>query len=543
MIDSSENRDLLGPVWIYILAFVLFFLRFGYGFGIGDHDEIVPYLLSVLDPTLFEGDWFVQTQAAGISVRSYFVYLLVPFSLVMSVENAVLVVYLALWFAIAAGAYRLVLTFDLPRLAAAGAVVVGLGILHKWTLGSNDLVYSMLVPEMAAWALALPAVRLTVLGRNTIAAILLGISAWFQILVGILVFGILLLEQIWSLASAGNSSNSSGSSAGRFSGENGRDVKNLLRDVAVYGLFALPVLVPILVQQFQAPRGGTDPSIFYILAPFRNPNHHMFFSFPLKSIIRFIVLAVGAGLSVRWLARRGLVSHSLFLYRLGALVMVGCLVMIVFTEWIPVLFIAKFQVYKLTVLFKLLALALMGAVLVAVTQPPIVHFLDRLLVRGRMRLAAGLGIVIVCTVGWIVAPSMVDGRLNGRVHLGSDLGRMEQWIAANTDVEDVFAIPPSNSSFRSATRRGIVVSFMAFPYVDSDMIEWYSRIQALAPIGIIKTGLPVRPVLDDAFENLGEDELRSLAGEYDFEYVLRHRDLEDFETVKTIGDWTLYRVK
>ncbi len=532
MTKSTETREFLGPVWIYILALVLFFIRFGYGFAIGDQDEIVPYLLRVLNPTLFENDWFVQAQAAGITVRSYFVFLLVPFSYIMTVEIAVLVVYLALWFAIAAGAYHLVLTFGLTRLSAAGAVVVGLGILHKWTLGSNDLVYSMLVPEMAAWALALPAIRLKVLGRNVLCAVLLGTSAWFQILVGILVFGILVLEQIWSLVSSGISA-----------GADRRNWRILLRDVVIFGVAALPVLVPILGQQLQAPAGDAEPSIFYILAPFRNPVHHMFFSFPLKSVIRFVLLVAGAWLSLRWLDRRELVKDVRFLYRLGGLVILGSLVMIVFTEWMPVLFIAKFQAYKLTVLFKLLAVALMGAVLVEVVPPAVVHFFDGLLVRGRARFVTTLGIVAASSAVWLVAPSVVNNRLSGRVHSRSDLGQMERWIAGNSDEAAVFAIPPSNSSFRSNARRAIVVNFMAFPYNDTDIIEWYSRIQAVAPIGMVESGLRVRPKLDSAFESLEADELRYLATRYDFEYVLRRRVLEDFEAVKSIGAWTLFRVR
>jgi hypothetical protein len=528
MKGNERSRDFLGPVWIYALAFALFFVRFGYGYALGDQDEILPYLMHVLDPGLFENDWFVQTQSAAFSVRTYFVYLLVPLSSVVTVEIGVLLVYLVLWFTTAWGAYHLILTFELPKIAAAGAVVLGIGILHKWTLGSNDLVYSMLVPEMAAWAIGLPAIRLKVLGRGTLSAILLGVSAWFQILVGILVFGILVFEHIWTLAE---------------SSDKRVGLSRAFKYSIVFIISALPVLIPIALQQLNTVDGPVEPSIFYILAPFRNPVHHMLSSFPLKSVIRFVLIAGAAVLSLRWLDRRSMVQHSGFLYRIGGLILLACLVMFVFTEWIPVLFVAKFQAYKLTVVFKLLALGLIVAVLAEMTPTAVVRALDKMLLPGKTRMTVTAVTIGICLGAWVLVPSALNSRLIGDVHSQSDLGMMEEWISENSEDGAVFAVPPSNSSFRSNARRAIVVNYMAFPYNDADMIEWYSRIQSVAPIGMVETGLNVRPALDDAFERLEARDLLSLSAKYGFDYALRRERIDDLTAVKSIGEWTLFRVR
>lgn len=546
MSPNQEKGDFLGPVWVYVVALGLFFLRFGYGYGLADQDEIIPYLYHLLDPSLLSEDWFVQTQLEG-SVRAGFVHFLLPFCRAFPLEEVFAVFYLLLWLAIGAGAFHLLRAFNLGRVAAAGAVVVSLGILHKWTLGSNDLVYSMLVPEMAAWALALPAVRLYVSLRperdggvrdgESLArtggfsgwwAILLGVATWFQLLVGILVFGCLFLEQIWELARSNRAR---------------RDWRRALISWLLFVLFSLPAVGPILMQQFQSPSTPDDPSIFYILAPFRNPIHHMLLSFPVKSVVRFLLITAAAGFGLHRLVRVGLVRHEWFLWRLGAIILTGCLVMFVFTEWIPVLLVAKFQIYKLTVLFKLLALGIIGAVFVAFLPKWLSTGLDRWLARGPARVVVTVVVVGLVAALWILLPGPVDSRLIGKVHRESDLGRMERWISANTDRTDVFAIPPSNSSFRSNARRGIVVNFMAFPYNDRDMVEWFRRIQSMAPVGRPETGLHVRPQLDYAFEHLGAAELKRLAREYGFEYVLRQTTLEEFETVERVGNWTLYRVE
>lgn len=527
MKTGDESSDWIGPVWVYLVALALFFLRFGYGYGLGDQDEILPYLMHLLDPSLLAKDWFVQTQSAAFSVRTYFVFGLVPFAHMMPIETAVLILYLVLWFLVAVGSFRLLRVFGLQRSAAAGGVILSLGLLHKWAIGSNDLVYSMLVPEMAAWALALPGIRYALLERRHLAAILLGVSAWFQILVGLLVFGVLFVEWIWSLV---------------HSDTGVVDWRSLAKTLGIFLLAASPVIAPILVQQLQATSIEAEPSVFYILGPFRNPIHHMISSFPAKAIIRFSVILAGGAWSLRLLSRHGSVKHAGFLWRIGGLVLVGCLVMAVFTEWIPVLLVAKFQFYKLTVLLKLLALALICAFMASVLPAGVVRPVETLLKRGRPRLAAALSVLALFILIGVVKPDLVHSRLAGRLHVESALGQMELWIAENTDRSEVFAVPPSNSTFRTTARRAVVVNFMAFPYNDADMIEWYRRIQAMSPVGHVESGLNIRPELDGAFESLDADQLHELAREYGFTFVLRQRPIDGFRPIKTFGYWTLYGV-
>jgi hypothetical protein len=207
-----------------------------------------------------------------------------------------------------------------------------------------------------------------------------------------------------------------------------------------------------------------------------------------------------------------------------------------------VLFVAKLQLYKLTVLFKLLAVGLIGAVFIPLLPAGLVAFGESLLRPGLRRFMISGCLLVAVSIVWIAKPDLVDQRRMLKTHVESDLGMMEQWIADNTERSAVFAIPPSNSTFRSNARRAIVVNFMAFPYKDPEMVEWFRRIQSVAPIGQPESGLFIRPELDYAFENLEADDLRGLAQQYGVEYVLRQTPLEESERVKSIGDWTLYRI-
>ena len=81
-------------------------MRFGYSVSAGDQDEMVPFLLRLLDPSLFQNDWFVQQQVMEIGVRTYVVWLMYPLAALASVETAALALYLVGWLLVATGAYR-----------------------------------------------------------------------------------------------------------------------------------------------------------------------------------------------------------------------------------------------------------------------------------------------------------------------------------------------------------------------------------------------------------------------------------------------------
>ena len=530
MRQDSDAVDRLGPIWVYLVALTLFFLRFGYGFGLGDQDETLPYLLHLLDSSLFENDWFVQTQIGGFGVRTYFVLALLPFCWIVPVEIVFHAAYLLLWLAVANGAYRLALELGTSRLAASVAVVICLGILHKWTLGSNDLVYSMLVPEMAAWALALPAVRLWLNGRQAWAGVLLGIATWFQLLAGLLVFGVLILERIWS----------------NLAKPNVEAQWRPLLAIAWFTLAASPALVPIALQQLAGPAISSEESVFYILAPFRNPLHHMLLTFPTKSLYRFAIMVAAGGSALLFLRAREEVNHAGFLARVGFLTLVAVGLMFAFTELAPVLIIAKFQAYKLTVLLKLLLIIVIVAAGIAVlpdSTSDVLAKAERLLVQGRARVVMLVGLIVGLGVVWFALPELVEDRLAAKTHESSELGRMESWINANTDRGAIFAIPPSNNSFRSVAQRAVVVNFMAFPYSDSSMIDWYRRIQGISPVDRVERDPNPRTILDASFNKRSREDLSRLAAVYGFQYVLREALLVELQPVHTVGTWNLYRIQ
>lgn len=529
-----RNLD-LGPIWIYLVSFGALFWRFGYNFGAGDQDEVVPLLLSLLDPELLTSDWFVQAQAAEIGVRTYVVWLLLPFCKILPIETVVFGVYLLSWILIGSGAYRLATRLVGSRVAAAATVFISLGVLHKWTLGSNDMVYSMFVGEMLAWGLGLHAIESHLRGRYRLTAVLLGVATWFQLLVGLLTAGLLVVERLWDrIASRRNRGDATASW-----------MRNLTPSI-LFLVVATPSILPIAWQQFQALALDKD-LVFYVLAAFRNPFHHLLFSFEIKSIVRFAALLVGGAAALHHLSRSPQPSEWRFVARLIVVGMAACAVTAIFTEGFPILLVAKLQAFKLTVLLKFLLLSMMAGA-------ASVHLPDRLttlceswLRPGRLRNLAGVasfGIVIVVAT---VQPEPLRSRLHHTAHLQSAIGQLEVWARNHTEREALFAVPPSNSTFRSVAQRAIVVNYAAFPFNDAHMIDWYLRLLDMAPIDPPERGVGVRPALDAAFHRLSPEDWSQRIDRYGIDYVVIDRSAVTgtwpYREVFRAGEWTLYDVR
>ena len=188
---QNKTKHHLLPFHLFLICFALYVFRFGYGYGTSDQDEFLPYLMHLLDNRLFVNDWFVQTQLLSFSIRTYFVYLLyIPASLFSPFASTTLV-YILSWFGIASGLFILARRISKNRLAAILSTGIVLLATPFWTLGGNDLVHTMLVPSMTAWALAVWGLAMFFKSRLVLAALLLGISTLFQALVGLQLFIVL----------------------------------------------------------------------------------------------------------------------------------------------------------------------------------------------------------------------------------------------------------------------------------------------------------------------------------------------------------------
>lgn len=521
------------PLWLIVGIGLAHFWRWGYAYGSGDHDEMLPQVLHLLDGDLFSRDAFVLSQAEGVTVRTAFVLLLRALCLVMPLPAAVALVHAAVLLALIHGTYRLGFALVPDRLGAALGAFAATVLVPFWTLGHNALVYGLLVPEALGWALALPAIRLFVEGRRLGAAALLGVAGWFQALVGVQAVAVLGLV---ALAEAGAE----------------RSRRRLGRAVAfgaVFALVAAPVFVPVLLARPDpAAEAVARFSEFRVLAELRVPHHYLFGSFGRGSYVRF-GLVVAAGLAALLaLRRRGALRHEAFVARFLVAIAGVCALALVFTEVVPVLFVAKLQLFKLTVLATTVLALLVGAWAAAALPERLRHRAERIFEARWMGwgMVGGLALVTVAlVVAGLGRPAAVFFPL---AYARSDLAEVERWARAHTPEEALFLIPPSNTTFRTYARRSVVINFKPTPYQAGAIHGWLDRLLAVAPAPLPERGgLPFVEALDAAYAANGPEDWARLARRFGAEYALveaeRTPDPPPGEPAARAGRWAVYRLE
>ncbi|GAB5535181.1 MAG: hypothetical protein Rubg2KO_14300 [Rubricoccaceae bacterium] len=511
--------------WVLAAAATLFFLRFGYEFGAGDQDELFSLLLHQLDADVFSRDWYVVDQASQFTVRTPFLWLMQGVTWALPLWAAALGVYLVGWFGVAWGLYRLAEALGANALAASGATMLVLVFIPTWTLGGNSLAPNLLAPEMLGWALALPAVRLTIETRIVAAGVLLACAAYLHLLVGALVTGALGLAILLGAL-------------------NGRQRERWRLALTLGGtvlLLALPMIWAIArYRSTGAPLPDDGLSAFFLFAELRLPHHYLPSTWGLGRWARFGLLAAlgGIGLAVLRHSGRPMRVAERLLLATGLL----CCMAAPLVVWGESLFVAQLQVFKLTVLANaLLAIAVCAGI--ASALPERVRAWPGL--RPVPSVALTVGLIALMTGGLLTR--QLDSRVGPWARSDDPFTRVEAWIAENTPEDALIASPPNRTTVRLATRRSVVVSFKAAPFNDRAMYEWYQRLLALAPrvdtAGV--RGLQFGEALDAAFASSTTADWTRLARDYGITHVVRTQtdgEAPNGDLVFHAAPWAVYEI-
>ena len=498
---GAEDR---GPFFIPVAVLLIYLLWRGYVFGYGDQDEVIPYLLHLLDPDLLAKDWFVDYQTNHFGPRTIFVWLCYPLAQLLGISTTFLTLFLISFFATAGALHTLAWDLTRDRIAAAASVLAILVCTPKFTLGGNDLITHMLTPSMPAWSLALWSLVMCYRGRPVFSATLAGIAAWPQALVGLQIGILIGLLLVWQRSR----------SAWKFA--------------LVFGLASLPALGPLIVQQLSPV--GDEGNLFYTLFAFRAPHHYLPSSFTGISAVGFTLIGIGGLASIHQLQHVLAPEGGQWVKRILVVVGAACLVGFFCAEVVPVTSVVKLQLFKMTVTAKVfLGILICGAI--STKLPGWFRAVARFVLDHSRAafLAVTLGLAGFAATG--MRPSMVPP--------------VEQWARAHTPPSAVFAVPPSWDGFRSRAQRPIIINFKAFPFFPGLENEWLERLHQVAPIDRPERGFfGILDSLDHSFLTLSPEKLLSVSKRYGASYVVRDKQthaaplLLEFE-----GDgWWVYRI-
>lgn len=514
------------PLFLVLLSLVGHFLRFGYTYGDGDQDELVPAALHLLNSELFTADWLIQNVTSGINVRTYFVGLMAASGAAVPLWLGVAVLHVLVWCGVAYGVYAVAYELTRDRIASALGMVVALLITPVITLGGNTIIHNMLAPEGVGWALVLPGIALFLQKRWIPAGVILGLAAWFHLLAGgltALVLGSVLLWRTFEKAS-------------------GYGLPAATRFGVSFVVASLPVVIPVALAQGNPAPVGESP--FYIHAVFRNPFHHLFFSFDTARHLRFWPLMILGGLSLWLLVRRDRVRHASEIARFWVVAFFLCCISVVFVEIVPVELVAKLQFFKTTVPSALFASLLLSAAITAWLPPVITKVGEYLLLWRRAGLlcaTALCGVVLTLAVRGTNRPGAL---LYPVQHLQTELAEVEAWARTETHTSALFAIPPTVGTFRSFGERSVVANWYAFVFDDRAIQTWYERLMAIAPISRPARGADPKPELDIAYYNRSSENWLNLSDQFGINFVLTRTTEPQLALPEAFrnGAWVVYKL-
>lgn len=510
-----------------IASLSLFFWRYSYNFGGADHDEILSLVYKLQDPSLYSKDVFFNNPFDLSNVRFFSTYFLNFFSLFFGLESATLFLYLGSWIAISTALFKIAEHFTKSQWTAALSVIATLVLTHKSTLGHNDFVYIQYTPEMLAWAFCTWGVFCSLERRFLlISAPLFGIATLFHPVLGLAHF---ILWVIWQ------------------SIQNNRNLKLLFLPGLVYLAFALYVLVPQVLMSNQNPA-----AVFRLITEIRLPVHFnpAFFGLPL--VIKFGVITLLGLLGWATVWGELLVAYRKQLRLLWILIFTLCAVAFLASiATFSGLSVYKFQFWKLSVWLKFFMIT--GIIYALLFQ-----------VWNSTQAAANpiFFLFLVCifagfTYYEIQQPNnFLADKYQPKAHLASDLGKMEQWIAAKTPKDALFIVEPGNTTFRNYAKRSVFATWLAFPFTEKGMMEWKNRMDILT--GLSDNVRWSAAATDEAFYNIHKGKWDVLLKETNAQFLLlstkipqnslqkvasRSLQTQNLQPLKTIGSWTLFEAK
>lgn len=514
------------PLYVALLALTAYALRFGYHYGTGDHDALIPSLLHLLDADLFARDWLVQTLTSGVGTQTYFLWLMALPSLVFPPMLAVALLWVGTFVVLSFGVYGLAHELTGDRLAASLSVPLALVGTGGWTLGPHVMAYDTLLPAGAAWAFAVPAVTLFFQRRWTMAAALLGIAAWFDLPIGTqatLVVGLAGLVR-------------AGLNADLEARQLRADLDDLARFGGVFALAALPILLPTAFGPLAtgAPVEAAPPP-----AAIRAWLQPSLFGAGIGDQFAFWSLFAVGGAAGRGLSRRGMLQHGDLITISGVLVTLACLGAVVLG---PAPLVAKLHLFALTPLVALAASILITAFAVVLLPAALQQLGTRLLGRRWAGLAISIGLVVLVVGGSVRSEGGTGALLFPVQHARTSLGAVEAWAQEETASDALFAVPPSVRTFRTYARRAVVANETGLRLPDRDLQRWFVRLMDVAPAQA--GAADAASALDTAYHARTASDWQQLRRGYGVGYAILRREAArlPFDVAFANEGWTVYRL-
>ena len=351
---TGRSRSWCGIVLLSLLAGAMVTCS-GYSFGTVNQTDHLPVIFRAMDSTYLPSDFLVNSMD-GFPGR----YFYVEFMALLGHLIPLPYVFLILTFAsnIATALLTGLAARDLfgdwagPIAICIVMAVAGIGLGEATALRG-----SLLTPQTLVVPLLIAALWAAMRGRPVLCGLASGIAALFHPLLG-LETGVVALAAIavQRILVGGDARTDPLSERERLAGFWLR----LLAGGAVFGLFALTVLVPYWA--WAAGERLPTEQFVWIVAYFRHPHHYWPSFFPASDFRHAAAFLVAAAAALWWLWKDGRTSRSALVVSASVVgfILLMCVCGYVFVEVIPTRTWTSLQAFRMTLIVKWLGMALIA---------------------------------------------------------------------------------------------------------------------------------------------------------------------------------------
>jgi hypothetical protein len=455
--ESSGQRNFRYLIYSVLIA-LLFLLVKGYKFNTGDQAEHLPQVYQLIDPGLYQDDFFVTAAKESITIRTVYVYLVYFLSFLAPLPLLCFLLTVACLAITCYGIMRITGLASSDPLSVYLSPLLVFFLFYGGTVGGNHLQSNMLICTSFSEAFAIFGIYFFLREKHYLSSLLLGVATLFQLLVGLQLFLILTCILLIHLK---------------------RYRSRIPAFILIYIASGAFILFPIFYRQFFLSAGNYDKALYYeLLFSFRNYLHYIPSLFPASDYIKLLVTTAFA---MPVLLRKSYPSFFKHFYVLAA---TGLVVYTLSLEVFGLFAAGKIQWFKTTVW-----IAAFNGIAVSVPLGRLGRSLNGIRTEKLIASLSGIGSIILLAV--ITNSSLIPfEKLRYRYHAGNypktDLARMHEWIGKNTDVKSVILTPPDDSGFLCEAKRSTPVAFKPIIHEPSFLLPWYERFREIYGVDIEK---------------------------------------------------------
>ena len=236
----------------------------------------------------------------------------------------------------------------------------------------------------------------------------------------------------------------------------------------------------------------------------------------------------------------------MFVERFALAVVVLCGVAWPLAEAADSLLVAQLQVFKTTVLVSALLLVAASAALLDALPDRLRRLADWPF--RHHRAAWGTTLAVVALAAVLVAVGPLRARI-GPLAQDTNVAAVEAWARERTPTDALFVVPPSNTSFRTASRRSVAITFKPTAFQEGSTHVWYDRLMTVAPRAREASGrgFAFADALDAAYAANAPADWRRLVEAWDVDYALVDREATATpppgEPAFASGRWAIYALR